>query len=198
MKPPKEYYSLYLADDNLSELNHKLAHEVLKEAPNHIFEMGCGTGKNLKLILKLQSNYAKSGVCVSGLDISLVNCLHAIVKNGIQHIAIGDETYLRHYCNQDVVITCSCLDHIEKIDAIIQELQRIANKCVILAECTDHDPSNYYYKHDFESFGFKVVEGTEYFSISDTHNYRIYKWYKQNRLKSIREFVNGANDDLSH
>src|SRR6478736_2327863 len=175
MIPPKAFYETYLADNGLSELNHKLAHEVLKEAPNHVFEYGCGTGKNLRLIQKLSPQYAKS-VSVSGLDVSLLNVLHATVKNGLQHVSLGDEHYLRHYCNYDAVITCSVLDHIEKVDGIIQELQRIANKCVIIAECTDHDPDNYYYKHSFESFGFKVVEGTEYFSPSDNHSYRIYKW----------------------
>jgi 2-polyprenyl-3-methyl-5-hydroxy-6-metoxy-1,4-benzoquinol methylase len=181
MIQPKEFYRSYIADDSIVELNRKLAHEVMKEAPNHVFEFGCGTGKNLKFIQSLSMQYAKLAD-VSGIDISLVNVLNATVKNGLPHVSLGDENYLRHYCNYDVVITCSVLDHIENINGIVQELQRIANKCVILAECTESDPANYYYSHDFESFGFKVVEGTEYFSTSDSHSYRIYKWIKQNEV----------------
>src|SRR5690348_14283251 len=133
MIPAKAFYQTYLADDGLSELNQKLAHEVLKEAPNHVFEFGLGSGKNLKLIQKLSMQYARV-VAVSGLDVSLLNVLHATVKNGLPHVSLGDEQYLRHYCNYDCVITISVLDHIEDVDGIIHELQRIANKCVILAE----------------------------------------------------------------
>jgi 2-polyprenyl-3-methyl-5-hydroxy-6-metoxy-1,4-benzoquinol methylase len=193
----KEYYRSYIAGDDICQLNINLVHEILKENPNHVLEFGCGTGKNLRLIKQKQISYAKDNTCVTGVDISLVNVINAIVKNGVENVAIGDETYLRHYCNYDVVFCCSVLDHIENVDNIIQELQRIANKCVILAECTDHDPNNYYYSHDLESLGFKVIEGTEYFSPSDNHAYRIYKWDKQNQVKSMADFVNNANDDFA-
>lgn len=196
MSNSKEFYKNYLADDNLVELNQKLVHEVLKENPNHVFEFGSGSGKNLKLIQRLQVQYSRYNIAVSGLDISLINCLHAVVKNGQQHISIGDETYLRHYCNYDIVITCSVIDHIQDIDGIIQELQRIANKCVILAECIEADEKNYYYAHDFTKYGFEKIKGSDYFSPADQHQYALYKWYKQPQITSVKQFVNGANDDL--
>jgi ubiquinone/menaquinone biosynthesis C-methylase UbiE len=192
MIQPKEFYRTYQADDSIVELNRKLAHEVMKESPNHVLEFGTGTGKNLKLIQSLQMQYAKV-VAVSGIDISLINVLHATVKNGLPHVSLGDENYLRHYCNFDVVITCSVLDHVENIEGIIQELQRIANKCVIIAECTESDPANYYYSHDFEKYGFEKLPDSEYYSTADNHVYNIYKWKKRNEA-----IVDFPNDDLGN
>lgn len=175
---PKEFYSNYLADNELCNLNFNLILEVLKENPNHVLEFGMGTGKNLRLILDRQYLVARSNISVSGIDISLQGVLHSQIKNGIEHVSIGNENHLRHYCNYDVVITCSVLDHIEEIDGIIEEFKRIANKAVILAECTEADVQRYYYAHDFEKYGFVKLEGTKYFSESDGHTYHIYKWTK--------------------
>lgn len=197
MKSAKEYYRSYQAGDDLSELNKMLVDEILKEQPNHVFEFGCGVGKNLRLIRKMQGAYARSNVHVSGLDISLVNVIHSIVKNGTEHIALGDENYLRHYCNYDVVITCSVLDHIPEIDGIIQELKRIANKSVIIAECIDDDPTNYYYPHDYFSYGFELIKESKFYSEADGHQYYIFKWTKQNEILPLAEFINGAQDDLA-
>lgn len=197
MKPPKEYYSTYLADNELSDLNINLAHEVLKQNPNHVFEMGCGTGKNLKLIEKLQSQYARSGVSLLGIDVSFLNIIHAHVKNGLSGIMIGDENYLRNMANIDVVFTVSVLDHIPDISGIIQEFQRIANKAVFLAECIEADEQKYYYSHKFENYGFKKIEGSDYFSDADRHNYAIWKWEKGKEALPLSKFVNNAHDDFA-
>ena len=184
MKSAKQYYSTYLADDNIVSLNKQLADEVLSLNPNHVFELGIGTGKNLRLILKEQYRYALSSISVFGIDVSMINVINAVVKNNLKGVALADESYLRHFCNFDVVITCSCLDHIEDITGIIQELKRICNKAVIIAECVNyHSPENYYYLHDYESFGFEPIEGTEYLSEGDGQEYKIFKWMKPNEIQ---------------
>jgi 2-polyprenyl-3-methyl-5-hydroxy-6-metoxy-1,4-benzoquinol methylase len=180
MKDAKEHYRLYLADDNLSELNKNLIQVALEQAPKSIFEFGAGTGKNLKFVQKLDSE-----IFVSGIDVSYINVIHAMVKNGLNHIALGDEQDLRHYTNFDVCITVSVLDHIVDIRSIVNELKRIANKAVVIAECIEHDADNYYYAHDYVKFGFTKVRGTERVSEGDGRQYVIYIWNK------------GAQDDLA-
>lgn len=170
---PKLLYRGYLADDSTVKLNKLLCDEILKCEPNHVFEFGCGTGKNLRLLQK-----QKSDLPCTGLDISLVNVIHTNVKNKIACVIIGDENYLRHLCNYDIVFTCSVLDHIEVIDGIVDELKRISNKAVFIAECIDHLPEMYYFKHDYESLGFELIPDSYYFSNSDGHNYYIWKWNK--------------------
>lgn len=184
MKEPKDYYRSYKADDGTSLLNHMTVDEILKFNPNHVFEYGCGSGKNLRLI---QQRNGK--ITVSGLDISLINVLQATVKNNLPHVSLGDENYLRHYCNFDVCVTVSVLDHIEYIDGIVQELQRIANKAVVIAECLDEDPENYYYFHDYSKYGFDLVEGSDYLSEGDGRMYFIYVWTKGKVMDM------GVNDD---
>jgi trans-aconitate methyltransferase len=159
--------------------------EILKFNPVHVLEFGTGSGKNLRLIQQKRPK-----VSVSGLDISLLNVLQATVKNNLPHVVLGDETHLRHYCNFDVVFTTSVLDHIENVSGIIHELQRIANKAVVIAECLDHEPEIYYYKHDYESFGFELVAGSEHLSDGDGRMYYIYQW-----IKGSATTDKGPNDD---
>ena len=186
-KPAKQYYETYLADDNLSDLNKDLVEEVLKEKPMHVFEYGAGTGKNLRYIQKLDKT-----ISVTGIDVSKINYIYAVVRNEIPHFAIGDESALRHYCNFDVVITCSVLDHIEEIRGIIAELKRIANKAVIIAECIEQDHDNYYYKHDYTRWGFVKIMGLDRVSEGDGKMYSVYKWKKYGENSS-----KGVNDDMS-
>lgn len=187
MIPPKEYYRNYLADNNKSPLNDAVIELVRKQFPIHVLEFGCGTGKNLELM-------NQKGICALGLDISMMNVIHAHCK-GIQCLIRADETYLRNLCNVDVVFTVSVLDHIEKIGGIIKELQRIANKFVFLAETTDKI-GEYYFSHNYESYGFQMVHDFKYFSTppeGDGATYHIWKWRKQNA--TIVE-IDYANDDL--
>ena len=166
----KEFYRTYLADNNTSELSDRLVKEILNLNPNHTLEMGCGTGKNLRLI-----NSLAPSIAVSGIDISLVNVLHSIVKNGLQNVALGDESHLRHYCNFDIVFTVSCLDHIEDIDGIIGEFKRIANKAIVIAETNDVT-NDFYFSHDYESLGFVKIEFD--WTGADGAKYGIWIWRK--------------------
>lgn len=170
---PKEYYKRYIADDNLSELNKNLVEEVLKFKPLSVFEFGCGTGKNLKFIQMLNRE-----IFVSGLDVSYMNTIHSMVKNGLDHVSLGDEQDLRHMTNFEVCFTVSVLDHIEDIRAIVYELKRMASKAVVIAECTEHQPENFYWAHRYQDFGFKKIKGSEMVSDGDGKEYAIYVFSK--------------------
>lgn len=174
---PKEFYRQYRADDNLCLLNHALVSEVLKFNPNHVFEFGSGSGKNLKLIREKQTEIARSNIATFGVDISMSNVQNSFWRNDQQLIALGDESILRHLANFDVLITCSVLDHIEYINGIIGEFKRIANKAIVIAE-TNSLEGNYYYKHNYELYGFEGT-GFKWHSPEDGATYRIWKWIKQ-------------------
>lgn len=148
MSEAKDFYKTYHADDNLSALSYKLFELIEAEKPVHAFEMGAGTGKNLRH-LRDKKIYA------FGIDVSQLNVIHAALMHS--SVMLGDENYLRNICNADVVFTVSVLDHIQKIDGIIDELKRIANKCVFLAETNDTWAGPYYYHHDYEKYGFEKV-----------------------------------------
>jgi 2-polyprenyl-3-methyl-5-hydroxy-6-metoxy-1,4-benzoquinol methylase len=188
MTPAKAFYETYLADDNIAEINKVLAHEVLVLGPNHVFEFGCGTGKNLKLIQKMQTSYAKANIVTAGIDLSFLNITHAIVKNNQKFVSIGDESHLGYYSNFDVVFTCSVLDHIEDIDKIISNFKRMA-KTVILAETNDV-PADYYYPHNYEQYGFKKTNFN--WTGEDGAEYFIWKW-----SDTINVSQDSSNDDLA-
>jgi SAM-dependent methyltransferase len=165
----KEYYKTYRADDAITALNNMLMAEVMRFSPYHVLEFGCGTGKHL-------DQFNIWGVPTLGIDISPANVAKAIHKYDLPCVICGDETYLRHFVNVDVVFTCSVLDHIENIDGIIAEFKRIANKAVILAETNDV-PGQYYYPHDYESLGFTKLDYS-WLSPADGANYHIWIWKK--------------------
>lgn len=144
---PKEFYRNYLADNALGDINLKLIDLIRAQKPNSVFEFGCGTGKNIKLL---------DPIVTCGMDISPQNITVSHYKNGRNFAIIGDEYHLGHLANFDVAFTCSVLDHIEDIDRIIKELKRIA-PAVFLAETNDI-PGEFYYPHDYESFGFEKLE----------------------------------------
>jgi ubiquinone/menaquinone biosynthesis C-methylase UbiE len=178
---PKQSYSLYIADDTLSPLSTNLLEEITKYSPVHVLDFGMGSGKHIDILNKL-------GICTIGIDISMMNVVRAHAKYDLPFIACGDETYLRNLCNADVVFTCSVLDHIENIDGIIGEFKRIANKAVILAETNDM-PGEFYYPHDYKSYGFKELDFT-WVSGGDLATYHIYKWDRSNFVDK------GPSDDL--
>lgn len=177
---PKQFYKTYQADDTLSELSETLCTLIHKENPVHAFEFGCGTGKHLRRLRNKE-------IATFGLDISILNCLKA--QMDMDGIVYGDETYLRHLVNFDVVFTVSVLDHIEEIGGIVQELKRIANKAVFLAETID-PIGEFYFTHDYSRYGFEILP-YGWVSDGDGATYHIYKWNKKNGRKDM-----DVNDDL--
>ncbi len=165
---PKEYYKTYRADDKLSDLSRELLSEVMKYDPIHVLDFGCGTGKHL-------SPLNGAGVCTIGIDVSPMNCMKAIHKYDLPCIICGDETYLRNLANVDVVFTCSVLDHIENVEQVINQLKRISNKAVILAETSDYHV-NHYFRHDYKKFGF--MKGTFSWVGEDGATYHVWVWNK--------------------
>jgi 2-polyprenyl-3-methyl-5-hydroxy-6-metoxy-1,4-benzoquinol methylase len=140
----KSYYSSYVANDRISPLNTQIVHDVLSYNPKSVFEFGCGVGRILELLKnKVESHY--------GIDISKKAVAIATKKN--LNIEWGDETKLGTIKKHDVVFTCSVLDHIEDIEDIVNELKRIANIAIVIAE-TNTVVGKFYYPHDYESLGF--------------------------------------------
>ena len=151
MSEEKQFYQNYIADNNLSELSYELYRLITELKPGHIFEYGCGTGKNLKA-------FHLQGIVTCGLDISPMNIIKANTRNDLPFVIIGNESNLGHLANFDVAFTCSVLDHIKDIDQIIEDLKRMA-KTVFLAETNSYDfEEKYYFKHDYESYGFEKLD----------------------------------------
>lgn len=173
---PKAFYRNYLADNALGDINIKLIDLINAQKPNSVFEYGCGTGKNLKLL---------DPIVTCGLDVSPQNIIAGHYKNGRNFLILGDEYHLGHLANFDVAFTCSVLDHIKDIDEIIEQLKRIA-PIVFLAE-TNSISGDYYFPHNYEKYGFEKVlndyhdtEQIEYSWIGeDKAVYNIWKWKKQ-------------------
>jgi trans-aconitate methyltransferase len=151
LKHPKEFYTNYIADGEIDDLDKQLIDLILKYKPNSVFEFGCGSGKNLKLIKD------KTQCETWGQDISLLNCINSKLK-GIDCVIIGDERHMPQR-KFDVVFTCSVLDHInhEAINQTIKNLIFSAKKAVVIFEAREENPSVFYYNHDYESFGFNKV-----------------------------------------
>lgn len=167
---PKYFYQGYIADNILDALDTRLAQEVILYDPESVLEFGAGSGKNLKLIKSFNPN-----IETFGLDISILNVIQ-MKFNGVDCCICGDERHipLRKF---DVVLTCSVLDHIQEIENIIGHFQEIATKAIILAETNSiDDPEKFYYKHDYESYGFEKLD-FEFQSDSDGCLYHI--WVKK-------------------
>jgi SAM-dependent methyltransferase len=161
---PKAFYRNYLADNKLDDINFKLEELIRAENPNSVFEFGCGTGKNLRLL--------DPQIVTCGMDVSPQNIIASHYRNQRTFAIIGDEYNLGHLANFDVAFTCSVLDHIEDIDRIIFELKRIA-PIVFLAETND-ETGEYYFPHDYESYGFKKIHDFEWIG-QDKSRYYIWK-----------------------
>ena len=178
MTTAKQYFSTYLADDVVRQLNHDLVKEILRYKPRSVFEFGCGQGKNLNL-LPLE-------VKLYGFDISNKAVEQARIK-GRNYVEWGDEGNLPRWTNQafDVSFTCSVLDHIDNeltVDHILTDLKRISKKAAILYETQRNTPSTYYYPHPYEEYGFTksnyIYYSTEA-SGGDGSEYHIWYWERK-------------------
>lgn len=181
MKPAKEYYQTYRADNSLGDLNKRVI-DIIASNPEYqrIFEFGCGTGKNLAPLHALQK-------VTFGLDISPLNVMASHFTNGLPYVMLGDEYFLGHLYKFDLAFTVSVLDHIEDVESIINNLKRMS-QTVILAESDHHDPSIYYWNHDYKAHNFKKMDFT--WSGNDGFNYNIWVWGKGD-LQNM-----GIDDDL--
>jgi hypothetical protein len=167
-----EFYKTYLADDNVSALSVELLRQVILMAPVHVLDYGSGTGKHANIL-------NDAGICTIAYDISFLNVIKGKSKYELPCSILADESYLRHLCNVDCVMTTSVLDHIKDVSGIINEFKRIANKAVFLAETND-EVGQYYFAHDYESYGFKKLD-FEY-TGEDGAKYFIWVWKKENIL----------------
>jgi SAM-dependent methyltransferase len=177
MTEAKGFYRTYLADDNTGTLNGKLAELIRLEHPQSVFEFGCGTGKNLRML--------GPSIVTCGLDVSPMNIIVANTRNDRPFVIIGDETHLGHLHSFDVAFTCSVLDHIELISKVVADLKNLA-KIVYLAETNDV-PGQYYYPHSYEEFGFTKIKDFEW-TGDDGAKYYIWRWSRHPK--------DSAHDDL--
>ena len=184
---PKSHYQNYMADDTISPLSIELCNQVIKFRPVHVLDFGSGSGKH---VARIERMFNVSGCA---LDLSFNNASQAHFMHQLPFIVKADETYLRHFCNFDVIITCSVLDHIEDIKGIIGEFKRIANKAIVIAE-TNTKAGEFYYPHNYEQYGFTKIDFS-WKSESDNATYHIWVWHKS---VSIGEAGNSfVNDDLA-
>jgi ubiquinone/menaquinone biosynthesis C-methylase UbiE len=159
----KTYFSHYLADDQIRQLNRDLVNEILKFEPKSCFEFGCGQGKNLALLKGLGLSKI-NGIDISSSAIESGRKRFALNLNANQRIYVGDENTLAEKIKHglfDVSFTCSVLDHIEHeitVDHIIADLKRISKKAVILYETQRHTPGSFYYRHNYEDYGFTKLD----------------------------------------
>ena len=167
---PKSFYITYQANNNIYEIDEILIKEVLKCEPLEVLDFGTGTGKNLKLLEEI----ATYPIVRCGIDLSFLNIVHARAKNEIPFLIIGDEYFLCRLREFDTVMTCSVLCHIKDIDNIITELKRIAKKSIIIAETNDI-VGEFYYPHDYESYGFVDLK-KDWYSEGNNATYKFYKY----------------------
>jgi ubiquinone/menaquinone biosynthesis C-methylase UbiE len=172
---PKSYFKNdFIADDIPRQLNTDLVKEILSLKPKSVFEFGAGQGKNLELIRQ----FSGQSVSCFGIDVNPETVKMAVAKG--RPVATGDELSLEIFTRDqfDVAFTCGVLDHIIKIDNIIEHLKRIA-KNVILYETQDIR-SPYYYKHPYADFGFFSKAGYRYHSADgDGAYYEMWRWTKE-------------------
>ena len=136
----KEFYSTYNNGHVIYEGNKKLIKEINSSNPKSVLEFGCGTGKNLNLI-EAEHRF--------GLDIS-----EPAILDGRKHyvgfeMAIGDEDILLD-APYDVSFTVSVLNHIPKIDKIVDKLLSISDKVFCLE--SQEMWHKYCYIHDYSKW----------------------------------------------
>lgn len=180
-----QQYRTYISDDTLSPLSDRLIEEILNENPLHVLDFGSGSGKHCNIL-------NRKGIVTIAIDISMMNTVRAHSKYDLPFVACTDQSYLGHFCNVDVVTTCSVLDHIEDIEQIISHFKRIANKSIIIAETNDV-PSELYYPHDYEGYGFRAINFKWESTLpeGDGATYHLWKWTKWGDEMSV------PNDDLA-
>lgn len=177
----RQFYQAYISDDNFSPLSAHLISEIKRLNPKSVFDFGCGSGKHCNALLK-------EGIDAFGMDISMMNVVRANAKYDLPFVALGSENALPYLGSFDIVTTCSVLDHIEDIHKIICEFKRIATIGIVLAETNDV-PGEFYYPHDYESYGFKKTH-FEWTSDGDGARYNIWIW-RRGQSETLQH-----NDDL--
>jgi 2-polyprenyl-3-methyl-5-hydroxy-6-metoxy-1,4-benzoquinol methylase len=150
----REFYKHhFLADNTVYDLNIELAKVIHSYHPKKVFEFGCGQGKNLLI----QQEMDKDIEILYGLDIN-EQAVELARKHGLKYVQKGDETDLQYVGGfYDVAFTCSVLNHIPEVDEIITQLKRIA-PVVILMETQTRLEKITWFRHDYASFGFKMLD----------------------------------------
>jgi ubiquinone/menaquinone biosynthesis C-methylase UbiE len=145
-KEVKKFYSndthLYGLDQ--SPIRNKLREFLIDLKCSSYFEFGCNCGANLDFISR-----STSANCV-GMDINDMAVSYGRESFGLD-LVCGDERMLEIIDNYEVVFTSSVLNHIEDIDEILKQFDRIATKYIVCMEANvTQEPD--FWKHDYSSF----------------------------------------------
>lgn len=164
----RDYFTSYIADDKIRQLNIDLVSQILSFEPASVFEFGAGVGKNLALLLEKKPN-----LYAHGIDLSAQAVRTARQDKHRSYIHKGDESSLQFLPSSyfDVCFTCSVLDHIpehENVHDILSDLKRMSRKAVILCETLADRPDVFYFPHNYESEGFTKSLDYSYFSDANT------------------------------
>ncbi len=152
----KSYYDKQYKVQLSLNAGHRLFYRYAKSLMhvNSIFEFGCNSGKNLN---NLKLELKRKGLVLEGIDINqkAINVAHDLFN--LDGAKIGDEKTLEQLTSKyDLVFTISVLCHIENIELIINNLEQISNRYVMLIE-TKNVVGDYYFKHNYEKYGYKKV-----------------------------------------
>jgi ubiquinone/menaquinone biosynthesis C-methylase UbiE len=129
-------YSRQKPQRRIDESHHWLLKKMEELKPNNVLEIGCGFGRNLKFLMENLSYQPR----LIGFDISesMIRKAKGEVDDKVL-LGCGDITSLPfHDQSYDLVYTHATLMHVpeEYIRAAIQELKRVAKKCLIIVEET--------------------------------------------------------------
>ena len=137
--------------------------------PKSVFEFGSAWGKNFILLERYIPNVRCVGVDINRKAVE-------IAKNDDRDVREGDETALKDIPSKsfDVAFTCSVLNHLTPYTArmIVQELRRIAKKCVVACECTEKDEWRWF-QHPYEEWGYKDIKKRAWSPVIDAF-YRLF------------------------
>lgn len=128
-----------------------LRQHLLTLNPKSAFEFGCSAGMNLKILRDIINT------AVSGIDINKIAIEYGQEKFGLENVIYGDENALNTYETEsfDLVFTSSVLCHIpyKNIESIIENLLRMAKRCVIFMETNDELDVDLF-AHNYKKYGF--------------------------------------------
>jgi len=161
MDQAKEHYTAQFHPQrkfsNVNRLTYKFIERL--NGIQSVFEFGCNVGRHLL-------HFRKKGFVVFGIDLNATQIFEARFINKLNTVEVGDELSLKDIPDNafDLVFTNSVLCHIEEIDEIMKQLQRISRKHIVMVEANERQ-GKFWWPHDYigkEKFACKSTQGITY------------------------------------
>jgi ubiquinone/menaquinone biosynthesis C-methylase UbiE len=149
-----ENYHEHLKSENQDKearmVSQYLTDVMKKYSPESVLEMGCGAGRNLQFIQKGIADCKINGFDINPTAINVANEQTSEPKD-IKISSIYETSHIESN-SIDIVYTAGVLMHIpeDKVNGIINEMNRIAKKAVIHFEL--HGPSHSFDYHRYPRF----------------------------------------------